>query len=78
MHLTVQGKSGLTISHQKMTNVTWGGGVEEEPEKCHVLFEWPLSFTFEHDVIANFFDDRKKNLRRFDVRYKNVTVCLGI
>jgi hypothetical protein len=24
-----------------------GGGVEKGPEKCHVLFEWPLKFSFQ-------------------------------
>ena len=41
--LIFQSNIGLKISHQKMKNVTrGGGGVRKVPKKCHVLFEWPL------------------------------------
>ncbi len=40
MHLTLQDKLGLKISDQNMKNVTRG---VEVSNKCHVLFEWPLT-----------------------------------
>jgi hypothetical protein len=45
IHLKFQSNLGLEISHQKLKNVTrGGGGVRKVPKKCHVLFEWPLTF----------------------------------
>ncbi len=41
--LIFQRNLSLKISHQKLKNVTQGGGgVRKKQKKCHVLFEWPL------------------------------------
>jgi hypothetical protein len=37
-----QSNRSLNISHQKLKNVTQGGGGQKVHKKCHVLFEWPL------------------------------------
>ncbi len=43
IHLIFQRNLVLRTSHQKMKNVTRGGGGQKSAKKCHVLFERPLT-----------------------------------